>query len=469
MGNDGRRLLPFIASASNATSLALIFTLYLAPTKHFAADFIVTILLLIALAVFGRRRSNINGVIRPLAPLLFMALYAVALDFYGQRQPGYAFYIRELLIGFAPFMLLYVIFRNQRSSDVTLLTVAVFFFPGFVHLTLMYWDIFLSIAQGQVPFSAGQGWLEYIKETPRVGRRYLSMALLHLACGTVLIAWYLRHSPTKYWVWGLSSICVLSLALLDARAAYVSVIIGGALLLMVTGPTQAWKWPKTLLLRTLDWKIVRGGLVCLVVGAIVVGYSAGKSRWVSMSYSFKAAAYDVFDSNEDLAERPYVSQAYWSAPIEDAEKCFSQGDFRCKVDQSAYLRMAWLLSGLKSVVNAPLGIGYTDDYMARLWNVAGQDNKYQKTDSLLVELMVTFGVPGILLYCLFFGELMRTCRGSVVSGKATAAIVLVCGIILVCAARGLIDTLSEGLWRYLMALAGMFYGVVHSNELRTRN
>lgn len=376
--------------------------------------------------------------------------------------------MRELLIGFVPFLLLYVMCRNLAPSQVPMLIVAVFLVPGLAHLAFMYLDIFLAVQHGDVPFlsSSKHGLLEYLKEAPRVGRRYLSLALVHLMCGGLLMAWDLRRAPARYWAWGLSSLCILSLAVLDARAAYVSVIIGGALLVMAAGPTRAWQALKSSLPTGPGGRLL---LVSLLVAAAGLGYSAGKSRWVSMSDSFAAAAHDVFDSEAELAQRPFVNESYWSAPIEDINACYLEGHFRCKIDQSAYLRMAWLLSGLQSLVEHPLGIGYSDDYMARLWGVAGEQGKYQRSDSFLVEHIVSFGLLGIMLYALLVWSLLRSLRRAVRSGNAPVVLVAVCGIILVCVGRGLVDVFTEGLWRYLMALLGMYYGLLHSNEWRTRN
>jgi len=73
-------------------------------------------------------------------------------------------------------------FRNQDSSNIPLLVVDAFLILGLVYLVFMHLDIFRWIHLGDVPFmsSSRYGLLEHIKETPRVGQRYLSLALLHL-------------------------------------------------------------------------------------------------------------------------------------------------------------------------------------------------------------------------------------------------------------------------------------------------
>jgi hypothetical protein len=464
-----RKDLSWLLQALIALWLSVIFVLYTAPTaaKYHAADLLAGVLLVLSLVAIGVRRLGLADATKSVLPLIAMLAYVIAQALVLGDGGGWS-YIQQLLYGFVPYLLFYFLFRNQsvtvRYSP--LIIMAIFILPGLVHVAYMYFDIGLALQKGAVAFSSKQGLLEYVKESPRVGRRYLSVAMLHLLCGGLLMAWYFRLRLGRYCAWVIVGLSVLSLALLDARAAYVSVIIGGLLMVFAVGPTRAWQALRSFLPIGLGWKLVLAGLL---VGAIAVGYSAGKSRWVAMSYSFQAAVHDVFDAKEELAQRPYVNAGYWSAPIEDINVCYLEGHFRCKVDQSAYLRMAWLLVGLASVVDHPLGIGYSDNYLGRLWGVAGDEGKYQRSDSFLVEHIVSFGLPGVALYGLLFWGVLRTLQRSVRSGEAGAALVLVCGIILVCVGRGLVDVFSEGLWRYLMALLGMYYGLLHSDDWRKRS
>lgn len=452
-----------------AVWLSVIFTLYLAPSavKGLMADLMVALLLLV-LATFGLRRSGWVAGIRPMIPLLALLVYLFAQVFMLGHE-GSIPYARQLLYGFAPYMLLYLLFRNQPMEQSQLLVMAVFIIPGLVHVGYMYLDVYIAIRQGDVAFMSSSrfGILEYVKDVPRVGRRYLSVALVHLLCGGLLLARVYGHVPARYWAWGLSGFSVLSLALLDARAAYVSVVIGGLLLAGAIGPGRAWGALRSFFQAALGRKLAMAGLL---VAAVALGYNAGKSRWVVMTYSVEAAVHDVFDATKRLEVRPYVNASYWSAPIADVGKCYVEERFRCKVDQSAYLRMAWLLVGLQSLVEHPLGIGYSADYLGRLWGVTGDNSKYQRSDSFLVEHIVSFGLPGVLLYALLYLGVARTLRRAVQAHVANPALVVVCGIIFVCAGRSLIDVFSDGLLRYLMALLGMYYGLLHSrlNGPRTR-
>lgn len=444
--------------------LSVILTLYLAPTaaKYLAADLMVAVLLVLALAAIGLSRTRLAAGIKPMAPLLALMAYVLVQGFVLGETGGLP-YVRQLLSGFVPYVLFYVLVRNLSAGPARYILLAIFILPGLVHLAYMYWDIGVAIQKGDLSLhsTARYGFLEFVKDSPRVGRRYLSVALLHLLCGVLMLAWCFRQTAIKYWVWILSGLCVLSLVLLDARAAYVSVFLGGGALLAAVGPGRARSALQPLLPAASGWRLV---LVGLVVAAVALGYSAGKSRWVAMAYSADAAVHDVFDHSAKLAERPYVDKMYWNA-LPDAN-CYLQQQFRCRADQSTYLRLAWLLTGGQSLVEHPLGIGYSADYMGRLWSVAGDTGKYQRCDSFLVKHIVSFGLPGVALYGLLVWGVLSTLRRAMRAGTASAGLVLVCGIILVCVGRSLVDVFSEGLWRYLMALLGTYYGLLHASEGR---
>ena len=100
--------------------------------------------------------------------------------------------------------------------------------PALVHLLYMYADIAVwVVAQDGVR-------LEYAKDAPRIGRRYLSHALIPLLFATWRLGPRLR--PARWlpvvFLFGVG-FPVMSLALLDARAAYVAIL--GAL-------GRPWSW-----------------------------------------------------------------------------------------------------------------------------------------------------------------------------------------------------------------------------------
>lgn len=469
--------------------LLLVFTLYLAPGKHLAADVLAAVLLLIWLTVIGVRRSGIENAIKPLAPFLILLFYIIALNtVHGLTlDTGY---IQQLLVGFVPFLTMYVVFRQQLSARMCMLAVAIFLIPGLVHLVYMYFDIFAAMVSRDArvlltptesvglshlterlnklgyPISqSSSGVLEGIKEAPRTGRRYASMAILHLLCGGLLLGMRYKLPAVRYFAGGLIALSILTLALLDARAAYASVLIGGFMVFISIGAARASTAMK-LVLKVKFWQgLVLAGLVALI---LIVGFSAGKSRWFSMSYSFEAAKHDVIDSQKDLKSRPYVDHEFWVKPLESLDD--EDLRFRLQVDQSAYLRVAWLIVGLQSLIENPWGVGSASNYFGRLWGVAGDEGKYQRGDSFFVENLISGGVISLLLHPILLFSVGRCLRRSVVDKgfEANVLIMILAGIIFICLGRSLVDVFAEGAWRYFMALLGMYYGLLHADRRWTK-
>lgn len=449
-----------------ALLLSIIFTLYLAPTpeKFEQADKLAAMLLIPALGMYISRLSNIADGSKPLLPIVVLIGY-IALQAWaaGHEDDASLRYVIQLVSGFVPYLLFYLTFRILPKAQADILLIAVLIIPGVVHIAYLYLDVFLAIKGGEVAFltSSKHGFLEYVKNSPRVGRRYVSMALLHLLCGGLLAAWYGRSGLLRQGAWILSGLSLLSLALLDARAAYAAVLIGASMLAGAVGPRQTWRSIKNAFHWDLKWKLA---LAIFLVAVTALGYNAGKSRWIAMTYSIEWAVHDVFLAQTPISARPYVDMTFWSDPIEDVEKCYLTGEFRCQVDQSAYLRMAWLLEGARSLVSNPLGIGFSEDYMGRLWGVEGSSSKYQRVDSFLVEHIVSFGWPAILLYGWLFWGVLSAMRGAVRAGYNRAATIMLCALVLTCVGRTLVDVFSEGLWRYMMALLGIYYGLLHASN-----
>lgn len=462
--------LSWMPRAAIAVWLSVIFTLYLAPSpeKYHAADMLAAGLLVLTMMVHRARPSKLAAGIKPLTPLLLMTAYVLLQGL----TPGYAGgmgmqYALQLFYGLVPYLLFYLIFRHQTGTPSDTLLIAALLIPGLVHISYMYLDVLLSIQGGEIAFmtSSKHGFMEYVKNAPRVGRRYVSMALLHLLCGGLLGAAYAKDWPLRYGAWILSGLSVLSLALLDARAAYASVLIGSLLLTWAIGPRKAWQSVK----NVFHWhSILKLVLAAFLVGVVALGYSAGKSRWIAMTYSIQVAVQDVLYTETPLGARPYVDMTFWSNPIPDVDECYLTGQFRCKVDQSAYLRVAWLLEGAQSLGNHPLGIGYSENFMGRLWGVEKSNSSYQRVDSFLVEHIVCFGWPAVILYGWLFWGIISATRHAALTGQLTLSSIMVGALLLACVGRTLVDVFSEGLWKYLMALLGIYYGQLHANGLKTQ-
>lgn len=456
------------ASLSTRRSVALILlcclivTLYLAPSKESIGDFLVAGMMVAGFSVLNVDRKIFVSAVKPTLPLLVMISFVIISDFYSG---GDGAFLKLLLIGMLPYFLFYMVFKSAFNKKYA---IAVLLVPGLIHLGYLCMDMLIAIWHGNVSFSssAREGLLEQVKNTPRVGRRYGSVALVQLLVAGAVISTSYKYSAARKLGWLLSFISIIILVLLDARAAYVSIFIACWLMILAAGPSRSWRAVKGWLPKKVLNQLI---LIVFVLVAANLGYSAGKSRWISLGYSFSAAAHDVFESEVDLALRPYVNTAYWSEPVADYSKCWREEHFRCMVDQSAYLRFAWVLVGIKSLAEHPFGIGYTKNYMERLWGVDSSNNVYSHNDSFLIEIAVAFGFPGLLLYSIFIFSVLRSFRRVVKRGCASPMLVAVFALLLACFGRSVIDQFNEGLWRYMMVLLGVYYGLLHADQSESKS
>lgn len=457
-----------IANVALLLTLSLIFTLYLAPAplKYRAGDFVALLMLIASVAVSKPSTSEIAKALRPLMALFALMLYAIFMGFYWHVDGG-AGYAENILIGVLPYLAFYWMAKNTDKSRVKGLMLAAFLIPGLIHLGYMYFDIISLILDDKILFvsSSMQGLLEHVKDSPRVGRRYLSVALTHLILGGIFLGVAIDSLKARYAGFSIVAAAFLSLALLDARAAYVS-MIGGGVMMLFAPIFRSSIVNLFSLLRKYDW--LRFLLTLMIVAVIGLAYNAGKSRWLSLEYSVTVALKDVSSNVESTAPLPFVDSNYWNRPIANIKECYEGKVFRCRVDQSAYLRVAWLLSGISNLMVHPFGIGYSENYMERVFLERTGENKYKKTDSFIVEVMIAFGYVGMFLWVWLWGSVLYAM--SAIRKKAgghDVIIALLAAIIFACVTRSMIDVVSDGLWRYLMALLGIFYGLLHSdrNEL----
>lgn len=447
--------------------LSLIFTLYLAPSKHIFADLLSFLMLASVISIAGVRASYIRQGLQPLLPLVALTLYALLFEVLGRGENNIE-YIYELASGFVPFLLLYILLRTNKRLHPIPILLGAFVLAGFVHVGYMYFDIWTAFQNHDIRLinTAGFGALEGIKDAPRVGRRYLSMALIHLLFGSVLLAIIARIEWLKIAAYWAAFVAILSLAMIDARSAYFSLLGGCLVFLALFGRNHlATQMKKILRIKP----YIRILLLLAFACAVLVAYNSGKSRWSVMSYSIQAAYTDVM-ADGDRTLRPFIDSYFWTQPIVDEEECIADRHFRCKVDQSAYLRTAWMLEGLRSLIDEPWGIGYSHDYMARRWGVEGDSHKYQHIDSSTTQQAVTYGLVGLFLFGIFmFRLVIAPLSLKIAKGPVFFFSLMLVLLILVYLVRSIFDLITDGAWRYLMALMGMYYGILHSSAIAPRS
>jgi hypothetical protein len=340
-------------------------------------------------------------------------------------------------------------------AQARILLLLVMFAAGLVHLVVMWTDIIKVIAEHPEIIGKDRqyGLVELLKDAPRVGRRYLSLTMVQMLISSMALLLVGETGQVRWMRWALKGaalIAAISLFVLDARSAYVSILIAAAIVLGVSSDRAKIGLVTRELLPS---RSSVAALIVFLILALALAYSAGMSRWNEFRYSVEIAVTDVLSSRAPLASRPYVSLAFWDKDVADIETCRRARDTRCVVDQSAYLRLAWLLEGIGSLFVHPAGIGYSADYMGRYWNVANDPNKYQSQDSFFTLVAVCFGWPGVLSIVWMLLWLVAKVRIMSLD-KENAGEFTVIFLAITIIIRMTYDQVTDGLWCYLLMLIG---------------
>jgi len=442
------------------SALAVVMTLYFAPTKDTSANWLV---LLLGVGIFVTHRAQWPrlAMLRPLVPLALLAAYAILLDWLNPGADATPLLLR-LAIGAAVYAVFHGLFASLRLARRYLWLLFLFGAPALVHLMYMYVDIAVwGTAQDGVS-------LEYAKDAPRIGRRYLSHALIPLLFATWLLGPRLRPArwlPVVFLV-GVG-FPILSLALLDARAAYVA-ILGALGVAMVIAPLRR-ALGRSLRLWQLRVPGFHSLALLLLLATVLVAYAAGQSRWSAMGQSFFAALTDVRSGGATGAKKPpFADAGYWSRSIE--VRC-AENPTRCHVDQSMYLRTAWILHALRQLQRHPFGVGQQADLMSfGISREPGAADRSNNTagDNFVIEAGLAFGYVGLALYAWFWWIVIRRGVAAVVDHRRKALYTLLTLLIGIGILRGFVDVMSFGLWYYWMGLVGVLYGCLQQDTVRGR-
>jgi hypothetical protein len=363
----------------------------------------------------------------------------------------------KFLWGLAAYVSIFFIFTRFFGLNPALMIGSALVMAGLIHLCFMYIDIGTAYWEGRLHFFGDTrfvfigenrlGLLEGIKDLPRVGRKYLSVAMINMIFGCLILA--INSPMRKRYYYFVAAMGVIAIVLVDGRSAYVSIFS-----IIVISLIFNWR----IVISRVSSIHLNGFrsflLLCLIATIFLFAYESGKSRWDSMAYSFSKAYEHVYVSVEPVVQRPYVNIAFWSAPITNIQECFNNHEFRCEVDSSAYLRMAWLLEGMRQVVDHPFGVGGSHNYMGRLWGVEGVESKVQRVDSEFIMFAVSYGVFGLFFYLIMLSSAVMSMCGPLKTKLGLTA-VFISSILVSILIRGMFDTISDGLWRCMMVLWGV--------------
>jgi O-Antigen ligase len=441
-------------------TLAAVLVFYMAPSKYRYGDAFIFLywiffvwwcfqhmrLLLPFANSINFLKNEASGLIKLHAVFVIQTIFIFCLWVAGIEIDGEV--LDKLLWGLAAYLSIFFLFTRFVFINPTLIVGSVLVIAGFVHLCLMYVDIGAAYWDGRLVFAGNPRWglLEGIKDLPRVGRKYLSFAMINMIFGCLILA--INNPIKKRYFYFVGALGVIAIVLVDARSAYVSIFLIAVILLI-------FKW------RTIFFKVAGMRLIglqpilalCLILIILTFAYESGKSRWGFMAYSFSKAYEHVFVSIEPVVLRPYVNEDFWSAPILNLREYYANHEFRCEVDSSAYLRMAWLLEGVRQAVDHPFGVGGSPNYMGRIWGVEGVESKFQRVDSEFIMFFVSYGLVGLFFYfIMLFSAMMPICRPS--KTKLDWVVVSISSLVITMLIRGMFDTISDGLWRCMMVLCG---------------
>lgn len=446
-----------------------VLVVYTAPTKHKYGDALVFVYLIGSVIWrFSRLKvslASINAVLNAAdstknilvevfkwhSALFFQAVLFLCL--WGGGIESEREFICKILWGVLAYIAAFSFSARFGIAEVGRFAGGALVAAGSVHLLYMCLDIWMAYSDGRLAFVGDPRWgvLEGIKDIPRVGRKHLSIAMVNLIAGSLILVALIPK--IRFYFYFLAAVAAIALVVVDARSAYVSIFMAFIVVCLIKRRNVF----ALLIGRRLSGVKLMAVLSVMVLLS-VMAYESGKSRWGFMAYSFEKAYEHVFVSTDPVAWRPYVDKEFWFTPISSTYDCYTNHEFRCEADPSAYLRMAWLLDGVKQVIANPYGVGGSSNYMGRIWGVEGDESKFQRVDSEFILFIVSYGVAGLFFYLMmFWSAMLLICRSSRVN--IDWEVVLLSSVVLTFLVRGVFDTLSDGLWQCMLVLWGVTSGI----------
>ena len=160
-------------------------------------------------------------------------------------------------------------------------------------------------------------------------------------------------------------------------------VIGSLMLLSSLGVLVAWRERRRLgLQRTIA---VLAGVVILIGGLVVANLTLD-SRW------------DQFAESVKIAWQIDAHRA-WLDPDHSEKPRLVSGE---PVDESAYMRVAWIRAGLEMIEQYPLGVGYGRNAFGHALR-RSMETRLGHAHSGLIDWTIGVGLPGLALWLGFIG------------------------------------------------------------------
>jgi len=315
---------------------------------------------------------------------------------------------------------------------------------------------------------------EYIKDTSRVGRKHLSIALTELLALSLVAVVFTSAKRNSILTLFLIAITSIALASLDTRGAYFAILMVLFLVGMMRPVRNALI---AVLFRMSPRRNVAIGFVVGVCAlSAVVALIAGYSRWTQMVPSIKAGVQAETVVNH--RGESWWNEKYWMptlSPTGDKEtpNC-EAGILAGCVDSSMYLRVAWARFGIVKWRQAPQGIGANQYPLHNLIERSLTDDGKQEIfrssfHSGLIDLAICFGVPGLALMFWFVYQVLHPAYRIVAEEPENVLILAAFLAVALCFVRLVVDGLNEGLWYYVMMITGMLAGFSNRRHAHMRH
>ncbi|WP_159874763.1 O-antigen ligase family protein [Aquitalea denitrificans] len=162
------------------------------------------------------------------------------------------------------------------------------------------------------------------------------------------------------------------------------------------------------------------GLIYLVLSMLFVfmvfegfRFSWRKVLGISLLVFSTIIAIGIYTVRQDPRSHAFIESAQigWNYPatkawlrMEPLPK-MSNGE---PVDGSAYERIAWIHSGLDLIVTRPIGYGFSRDAFSLALTETGHHNQVGHSHSGFIDLGIGLGIPGVFLWLIFCGLLVRS-------------------------------------------------------------
>lgn len=317
--------------------------------------------------------------------------------------------------------------------------------PLLMHLLFFIPIIPIHIIHANVPIIIR---FESLRISAQIGIKLLSHALSLLIPILYYLLCIVENKYERLLVRTIFPLACVCLALLDSRAAYISIFVGIMMgfyvkQVMLKQSEHSESYDR-LIYRA---KQIRRFVLVLVALCIAVAVAVGWHRLNRIDATLHAAV-----------DRDYYTS--WITPQTWVQEFCPSNAGECRVDNSAYLRLSWILFGGQAIVNHPWRISPAsaplERALAQEYPILAENSPiYTDSHSGLIDAGLNYGVLGVVGFlCMLLIPLYRLLAIARL-GKApdyVPLLVVLWGIIVT---RSIIDGVGTNLWYVAWAFGGI--------------